>query len=156
MLKEKDARYTNLSIANIPRDVLLASPKIHQQWGVFLPDELGNYLQTSSIQPRLPIKEKYKKFFYDIDAVYRFPHTQILNLCKTDENLTKYGCLLPSDYNDEDTISKFRDDMEQGSTTAKKIWRIVQQWKLGVLFQNKKGYYFGWSKNDATTGTFSV
>ena len=157
-MKEKGL-LKSLTVANLPRDVLLSQPKISEQWGCFLDDELSNYLETTCVMPQTPRTQKFNKYFpeADVDIIQLFPHQEIMKLCKNARELYKYGQLLPSDWERFDVMCAIRQDMlKPKSKHIKEIWRKVQDWKWTVFFANKKTYVYGWLKNDGTKPTFQV
>lgn len=76
-------------------------------------------------------------------------------MCKDDCDFKKYGNLLPSDYEDPVKIGEIRAEAID-SKCAKKVWQLINKWKLKLLLRNKKSYYFGWCKMDGKAGTLDV
>ena len=160
MLLQRDDRYNNLRIENLPHKVLLSTEKIHEQWGVFLCRELGNYLQTTAkaLVPKFPISAKYKGYFYEdsVDVASLFPQDDIINACKTVDELEKYAKLLPSEWEQVVKIAEIRGERADGSKCARKVWQLISKWKMILLLHNKKSYYFGWCANQGTAQFFEV
>jgi len=163
-LKLKESKqYSNLPIANLPRDVLLGE-KARIQWGVFLAGEMQNYLDSTSVlcSPLVPRSPKYSKYFWneDTDPIKQYPFKEIINFCETNEELDKYATLLPSDWDDPERIAEIRFNItnksSSSSSVCKKIWNALKFWKLATFLQNKKTWHYGWLANDGKETTFAV